>query len=558
MDVKTKMITDFKKSFIKGVKYTFTKDLAESTKKEIYENLEEILYNVVSYRVSEPSKSLKEDNGLVFAQVDISLYLQFRGDKNPSPLFLGDNYGTNYLMEEGTNAVVLAYRYHDLCELLNIDMENSVEKDVIHIFNNLLVPMIENLRNVSMTMDEFIINDIKNKTITKVEKTPEEKLRNLKLEIQKVIADGFWNNMKSEFKTIQQIVLKEADSTNVFKIDVSDYGFHLEPLPTEDKTDSYQINIHYLTETKKVISEGSKTVDSSDVMFGSNEYGVVSDIGEITRDERLLLNTFIEKTIVAMLEAKENRVQTQEIEVNGKKEEIVVHFVTPKLRKQSNVLGSPEEFKPLFENIVEYCKQGTFIKNKQDSAKYKSFFSIHSVTTTSISIAYSRNEPEKYINLFIGANGVYISEVGSAIQNYFDKMSLDLDSLKYTKKGNGLSLDDFIKIMNGIAPKVIWEGLLGFLDGRTTLNSAIVKTENLQSETPEVANIRKKYNLPKEVSIIPNSEIIGVFHGIPELKGSTDMFICMFGLNGGNPIFVSKQEVLENSDKYVKHGFKSK
>ena len=148
--------------------------------------------------------------------------------------------------------------------------------------------------------------------------------------------------------------------------------------------------------------------------------------------------------------------------------------------------------------------------------------------------------------------------MGENVSKYLEKNNFKVDELTYLKgKPSPLSLDAMITIMNGLSKQIVWEGILGFYDGRTTLKSATEKAEKaIQDANPEIEAIRKKYNLPKTVNITPNSEIIGEFHGMPILKGSTDTMVVIFGLNGSNSVFVSKEEILRNKEEFKAFGFK--
>lgn len=561
MEVNEKLVLDFRDMLLEGLEHTINNDLGKSIREKLLSEVSEIFYDVVKYDISKVTPTLKEKNELIYSQSDIAIYLRMKGEDKPTPFYLEDEFGTNYLMEEGTNSIVLAYRYKELCQILGLDYDTSQPQAVITQFNNTLVPLIEELRTKTLMLDNIIVTDIKN--LSHTEATPKPVVGDVVVQIKEDIDDliqtYFWKSLKSDLKMIKDTVINNQDGLFNFKIEFDNYSVDF--VSKDEEQDLQELVISFKSTVKKLSHDGAKTINLGDYTlnypFENKTKGLYPLGQEITQEEWVELKKYVKDTIQELIHLPENRVQKIPVTLGERQEEITLMFITPAVKKQATIVGSTEDLKLLQQNIMTYLTQGTFIKDPKDKKDFKSFFMVTQTENGMFKILYNHKDEQMKVVLVLGSEGFYVGQLGTKVSDYLAKNNLSLDMLTYSKKeGQGMPLSDLIKIINGVANKVIWDGILGFYDGRTTIKSAVKKTEAKQLESPEIVELRKKYDLPKAVAIVPYMKIIGNFYGIPELEGSNEMFINMFGINKGNPLVLRKEEILSNPKEYVIYGLK--
>lgn len=533
----------YQQTLKKTIDFTITYDLLHDVKIKLLNSLLEVGYTIVDFHKPIITEEDKEKNLNVYTSIDTSLYLRLKTGEL-EPLFLDGEFGTHYMMDEGTNSVVISLKYNDLCELLKISPESNI-KDVQTIFNNEFVKAVEETKKQALTFNNykiiFINKFLKNtETMTfsnMLKRLPldfKSKLPELKTEVNKEIANYLKNN---------QVV-----STD-FKVDIIKTKFDYD---VNNKVGIVNLGLII----SNIVDNKFKKIAITDLDLELGEYQFEY---EFSPDEINQVNSLLTTTFNNIFHEKTNQIDILKIQISPEKTiDGKVYYITPEIKKNMEIVGDELELQKLITNIINFCKSGAFLRDKKYSKNYKSFFKLSKNKDGYLRIITNANNPDNLVELGLGSNGITILNMGENVSKYLEKNNFKVDELTYLKgKASPLSLDAMITIMNGLSKQIVWDGILGFYDGRTTLKSATEKAEKaIQDANPEIEAIRKKYNLPKTVNITPNSEIIGEFHGIPVLKGSSDNMLLIFGLNGSNNVFVSKEEILKNKEEFKAYGFK--
>lgn len=533
----------YQQTLKKTIDFTITYDVLHDVKMKLLNSLLEVGYTIVDFHKPIITEEDKEKNLNVYTSIDTSLYLRLKTGEL-EPLFLDGEFGTHYMMDEGTNSVVISLKYNDLCELLKISPESNI-KDVETRFNNEFVKAVEETKNKALTFNNYkiiFINKFLKNTETMsfsnmLKRLPldfKSKLPELKTEVNKEISNYLKNN---------QVV-----STD-FKVDIIKTKFDYD---VNNKVGSVNLGLII----SNIVDNKFKKIAITDLDLELGEYQFEY---EFSPDEIKQVDSMLTTTFNNLLHEKTNQIDILKIQISPEKTiDGKVYYITPEIKKNLEIVGDELELKELITNIINFCKSGAFLRDKKYSKTYKSFFKLSENKNGYLRIITNANNPDNLVELGLGSNGITILNMGENVSKYLEKNNFKVDELTYLKgKPSPLSLDAMITIMNGLSKQIVWEGILGFYDGRTTLKSATEKAEKaIQDANPEIEAIRKKYNLPKTVNITPNSEIIGEFHGMPILKGSTDTMVVIFGLNGSNSVFVSKEEILRNKEEFKAFGFK--
>lgn len=533
----------YQQTLKKTIDFTITYDVLHDVKMKLLNSLLEVGYTIVDFHKPIITEEDKEKNLNVYTSIDTSLYLRLKTGEL-EPLFLDGEFGTHYMMDEGTNSVVISLKYNDLCELLKISPESNI-KDVETRFNNEFVKAVEETKNQALTFNNYkiiFINKFLKNTETMsfsnmLKRLPldfKSKLPELKTEVNKEISNYLKNN---------QVV-----STD-FKVDIIKTKFDYD---VNNKVGSVNLGLII----SNIVDNKFKKIAITDLDLELGEYQFEY---EFSPDEIKQVDSMLTTTFNNLLHEKTNQIDILKIQISPEKTiDGKVYYITPEIKKNLEIVGDESELKELITNIINFCKSGAFLRDKKYSKTYKSFFKLSENKNGYLRIITNANNPDNLVELGLGSNGITILNMGENVSKYLEKNNFKVDELTYLKgKPSPLSLDAMITIMNGLSKQIVWEGILGFYDGRTTLKSATEKAEKaIQDANPEIEAIRKKYNLPKTVNITPNSEIIGEFHGMPILKGSTDTMVVIFGLNGSNSVFVSKEEILRNKEEFKAFGFK--
>lgn len=533
----------YQQTLKKTIDFTITYDVLHDVKMKLLNSLLEVGYTVVDFHKPIITEEDKEKNLNVYTSIDTSLYLRLKTGEL-EPLFLDGEFGTHYMMDEGTNSVVISLKYNDLCELLKISPESNI-KDVETRFNNEFVKAVEETKNQALTFNNYkiiFINKFLKNTETMsfsnmLKRLPldfKSKLPELKTEVNKEISNYLKNN---------QVV-----STD-FKVDIIKTKFDYD---VNNKVGIVNLGLII----SNIVDNKFKKIAITDLDLELGEYQFEY---EFSPDEIKQVDSMLTTTFNNLLHEKTNQIDILKIQISPEKTiDGKVYYITPEIKKNLEIVGDELELKELITNIINFCKSGAFLRDKKYSKTYKSFFKLSENKNGYLRIITNANNPDNLVELGLGSNGITILNMGENVSKYLEKNNFKVDELTYLKgKPSPLSLDAMITIMNGLSKQIVWEGILGFYDGRTTLKSATEKAEKaIQDANPEIEAIRKKYNLPKTVNITPNSEIIGEFHGMPILKGSTDTMVVIFGLNGSNSVFVSKEEILRNKEEFKAFGFK--
>lgn len=533
----------YQQTLKKTIDFTITYDVLHDVKMKLLNSLLEVGYTIVDFHKPIITEEDKEKNLNVYTSIDTSLYLRLKTGEL-EPLFLDGEFGTHYMMDEGTNSVVISLKYNDLCELLKISPESNI-KDVETRFNNEFVKAVEETKNQALTFNNYkiiFINKFLKNTETMsfsnmLKRLPldfKSKLPELKTEVNKEISNYLKNN---------QVV-----STD-FKVDIIKTKFDYD---VNNKVGSVNLGLII----SNIVDNKFKKIAITDLDLELGEYQFEY---EFSPDEIKQVDSMLTTTFNNLLHEKTNQIDILKIQISPEKTiDGKVYYITPEIKKNLEIVGDELELKELITNIINFCKSGAFLRDKKYSKTYKSFFKLSENKNGYLRIITNANNPDNLVELGLGSNGITILNMGENVSKYLEKNNFKVDELTYLKgKPSPLSLDAMITIMNGLSKQIVWEGILGFYDGRTTLKSATEKAEKaIQDANPEIEAIRKKYNLPKTVNITPNSEIIGEFHGMPILKGSTDTMVVIFGLNGSNSVFVSKEEILRNKEEFKAFGFK--
>lgn len=533
----------YQQTLKKTIDFTITYDVLHDVKMKLLNSLLEVGYTIVDFHKPIITEEDKEKNLNVYTSIDTSLYLRLKTGEL-EPLFLDGEFGTHYMMDEGTNSVVISLKYNDLCELLKISPESNI-KDVETRFNNEFVKAVEETKNQALTFNNYkiiFINKFLKNTETMsfsnmLKRLPldfKSKLPELKTEVNKEISNYLKNN---------QVV-----STD-FKVDIIKTKFDYD---VNNKVGSVNLGLII----SNIVDNKFKKIAITDLDLELGEYQFEY---EFSPDEIKQVDSMLTTTFNNLLHEKTNQIDILKIQISPEKTiDGKVYYITPEIKKNLEIVGDELELKELITNIINFCKSGAFLRDKKYSKTYKSFFKLSENKNGYLRIITNANNPDNLVELGLGSNGITILNMGENVSKYLEKNNFKVDELTYLKgKPSPLSLDAMITIMNGLSKQIVWEGILGFYDGRTTLKSATEKAEKaIQDANPEIEAIRKKYNLPKTVNITPNFEIIGEFHGMPILKGSTDTMVVIFGLNGSNSVFVSKEEILRNKEEFKAFGFK--
>lgn len=533
----------YQQTLKKTIDFTITYDVLHDVKMKLLNSLLEVGYTIVDFHKPIITEEDKEKNLNVYTSIDTSLYLRLKTGEL-EPLFLDGEFGTHYMMDEGTNSVVISLKYNDLCELLKISPESNI-KDVETRFNNEFVKAVEETKNQALTFNNYkiiFINKFLKNTETMsfsnmLKRLPldfKSKLPELKTEVNKEISNYLKNN---------QVV-----STD-FKVDIIKTKFDYD---VNNKVGSVNLGLII----SNIVDNKFKKIAITDLDLELGEYQFEY---EFSPDEIKQVDSMLTTTFNNLLHEKTNQIDILKIQISPEKTiDGKVYYITPEIKKNLEIVGDELELKELITNIINFCKSGAFLRDKKYSKTYKSFFKLSENKNGYLRIITNANNPDNLVELGLGSNGITILNMGENVSKYLEKNNFKVDELTYLKgKPSPLSLDAMITIMNGLSKQIVWDGILGFYDGRTTLKSATEKAEKaIQDANPEIEAIRKKYNLPKTVNITPNSEIIGEFHGMPILKGSTDTMVVIFGLNGSNSVFVSKEEILRNKEEFKAFGFK--
>lgn len=534
----------YQETLTSGIDYTISYGLTDRVKDELLDNLFEVGYAIREVKKSDFTQETIDKDKFIYFQIDTSLYLRLKNEEKAEPLFLDTEYGTHYLMEEGTNSIIICMHYSEMANMLNIS-DGVSPKEAETIFNNSMVKCVEEIKKKHLKIhdygikyqDYFLKNTESQKFNTLIYNLP-IKIKEYVPELQKELSIDILKYIKSN----------NPESLD-FKVDITGSRFFYDK---ETTTATVEISLSI----SNIVDNVFKRIN---ILNKELELGKYTFSYEFSKDELDKIKSIVEKTFNDTFASKAHRKNTATITKDSSELTATIYYITPQIKKKTNIIGDEKEFELLVKNIVDFCKQGTFLKNPNESKIFKQFFTFKKPTNGVFKIVYNEKLPTKRIELSLGSNGVAITSVGDSVKEYLDKKNISLDKCQYIKgDSDSLSLDGFITLINGLAPRVIWTGILGFYDGRTTFASATKKSEKLVSGggNPKVESIRSKYSLPKEVTILPDKEIVGVFHGIPELKGSSDKMILMFGINGGNPIFIAKQDVIDNKEEFIKHGFK--
>lgn len=537
----------FQDIFKRNIDYTLNYDLSPNIKAKLKESLSEIGYTIVDFHSPVITEEDKEKDKYVYSSVDTSIYLRFK-DGGLEPLFMEDDLGTHYLMEEGTNSVAVSMKYSELCQTLGLPETASVSQVKTRFHNELSKAIAETKKKVLtfehfniIHIDSFLKNTETNvfgKLISDMPRILEENIPNIYTKVQSDIVLYLESN--------------KEDSKNLsFKSDLKEMEFLYD---SETKKSSVKIgfSISKIEEGKLI----HKLISEMRVYLGTLNFNY--DFSDKEMEE---VNALLQKTADSLFRKKEYYLHTIKIksENNPVLETINIYFHSPEMKKEKVLVGDVKELNEIFQKIVAYCKTGEFIADKKISKNYKDFFALQSIKNGTFKIIANAKAKDSLVELTFGSKGFSITRVGSTVHKYLEKNNISLENLVYVK-GNSKSpatLDTMITIMNGLAKQIVWEGVLGFYDGRTTMKSALEKADSRKAElNPEIEAIRKKYNLPRNLNIIPDIEIVGEYLGVPILKGSTDRMIVVYGINGSNTLFLAKDEILNNMKEYSQYGFK--
>lgn len=533
----------YKNTLKKTIDFTITYDVLHDVKMKLLNSLLEVGYTVVDFHSPKITEEDKEKNMNVYASIDTSLYLRLSNGEL-EPLFLDGADGTHFMMDEGTNSVVISLKYEDLCKELGLSTDSDV-KVVETKFNNEFVKAVEDTKKEALNFNSYKIIY----------------MRNFLKNTETVSFSNMMKRLPLDFKS-KLPELKSAVNTEIVKY------MKTNQTPSADfKADIVKTNFSYDKDIKKgvlevglvisnIIDGKMKKIAITDYELELGEYDFEYDFSD---DELKNINDLLTKTFNDLLKEKSNQIDNIEIEVSPDKSlSGKVYYITPEIKKNLEIVGDESELKDLINNILNFCKSGAFLRDKRYAKNYNSFFKLSENKNGYLKITTNANSKESFIELALGSNGITILNVGDSVRAYLEKNKMDVNNLTYLKgKPTSLTLDAMITIMNGLSKQIVWEGILGFYDGRTTLKSATEKAEkSIADANPKVEAIRKKYKLPKNVNINPDSEIVGEFYGMPILKGSSETMIVIFGLNGSNSIFVSKEEVLNNKEEFKAFGFK--
>lgn len=533
----------YKNTLKKTIDFTITYDVLHDVKMKLLNSLLEVGYTVVDFHSPKITEEDKEKNMNVYASIDTSLYLRLSNGEL-EPLFLDGADGTHFMMDEGTNSVVVSLKYEDLCKELGLSTDSDV-KVVETKFNNEFVKAVEDTKKEALNFNSYKIIY----------------MRNFLKNTETVSFSNMMKRLPLDFKS-KLPELKSAVNTEIVKY------MKTNQTPSADfKADIVKTNFSYDKDIKKgvlevglvisnIIDGKMKKIAITDYELELGEYDFEYDFSD---DELKNINDLLTKTFNDLLKEKSNQIDNIEIEVSSDKSlSGKVYYITPEIKKNLEIVGDESELKDLINNILTFCKSGAFLRDRRYAKNYNSFFKLSENKNGYLKITTNANSKESFIELALGSNGITILNVGDSVRAYLEKNKMDVNNLTYLKgKPTSLTLDAMITIMNGLSKQIVWEGILGFYDGRTTLKSATEKAEkSIADANPKVEAIRKKYKLPKNVNINPDSEIVGEFYGMPILKGSSETMIVIFGLNGSNSIFVSKEEVLNNKEEFKAFGFK--
>lgn len=561
-----KLYNLFKETLKSSVKYTLFNGLPAKAKEDMLSSLEYVGFEYIDSSYTELTDSLKEDilkyNGYLFYSIDVSIYLKFKGSQL-EPLYLNDGNSKNYLMEEGTNSVVISMPYKEICSILDTYADGDVDS-LLTLFvseskkcvNNLMSEKIKLTDSVYLTNISYLMNNTETNVFQKLlddinTKFSDELLKTIQRNISKLIyseyKDNFSNKINYLYNEFTNVLLKYDLDTKLVTID-------------------FEFKTYSVIDSKKTVI----LIDSISLEFGKYSFEYDFSAEEYKKINEFIFNKISEKI-------KQPKYQKTILQINSS--DVPVYYVLPltkeentgtnivenKDSKEQNILkkiiGDPNELNVIFNNMFEFCNTGKFVSNKKYLNSYSKFFVMSKVQANIFKIIYAKSSPEEIVLLF-GANGIMIESVGSKISEFLEKNNASIYNFTYLKSNptdTSISLNNLIQTLNGLAPKINWTDLLGFYDGRTTLNSTLKKADKSlkKTETPEVKAIRTKYKLPDSVNILPDYEIIGSWQGIPLLRGSNDRMVLIFGVGSEKPNFYSKETILENPTEFKKYGYKT-
>lgn len=533
----------YQKTLRKTIDFTITYDVLHDVKMKLLNSLLEVGYSIVDFHKPEITEEIKSKNQNVYASIDTSLYLRL-SDGKLEPLFLDGEDGTHFMMDEGTNSVVVSLQYEDLCKELGISKDSDI-KTVETMFNNAFVKAVEDTKKEALNFNSYKIIYMKNFLKNTETVSFSNMLKKLPLDFKTKLPE-LKNLVNSEIIKY----LKSHDTNSVdFKVDIVKTNFEYDK---DNKKGILELGLVI----SNIIDNKMKKIAITDYSLELGSYNFEYNFSE---DESKRINDLLKKTFNDLLKEKSNQIDSLEIEISPNETKSgKVYYITPEIKRNLEIVGDESELKELVTNIFNFCKSGAFLRDSKYIKNYKTFFKLSENKNGYLKIITNANSKENFIELALGANGITILNVGGNVKTYLEKNNIDVNNITYLKgKPSALSLDAIITIMNGLSKQIVWEGILGFYDGRTTLKSATEKAEKLISESnPAVEKIRKKYKLPRNVNINPDIEIVGDFHGIPMLKGSSEDMIVIFGLNGSNSVFISKEEILNNKEEFKAYGFK--
>lgn len=534
------IIEKYQETLSKAVGYTLTYDLNPQAKKAMFESLTEIGYAVRDFISPKITEEDKVNNRYVYSAIEIAIYLRLKNGKL-EPLFMDDDLGVHYLMEEGTNTVAISMKYNELCEELGLPTDSPISTVQVR-FNNEMAKAIEETKSSVVKhlgfnvvyIENFLKNsetDYFNQFMSSIPQIFEEQLPHIQETLRKEVITYLKGN---------------RDVPLQFKVEVHKTNFLFNP---ETEIAEIELGISIAN----IIENRFKNILTKDFQF---KLGKLSLKYAFSQDELKDITERLNESVNNSIRKPDFKIDAFEtIMDTNKKEKVMIYYINPEIKKEARIVGDVKETEQLFEKIFEFCKTGDFLTQKQYSKTYKKFFAITKPVNGVFKITANKDSSDSMIEISCSGNGFAITSLGGKVQNYLEKNKVNLDKLTYLK-GNPqspMSLDNMILVLNGLANRIYWEGLLGFYDGRTTLNSATKKSNESRVLTPE-DKVRQKYKLPHNVNVLPNAEIVGEFCGVPILKGSTETMVVIFGVNGANTMFVSKDTILNNIKEYEEYG----